>query len=119
MAKDTLFVAQCWAMAGPTMKRMMPRARGRADRILKRTAHIRIILDEKEMPKPSTKKGVNMTKTSKTTAKAKEVPSTTAERPLTEKPNAKKPLGEKKIQTKKPTGTGAKPKTAPAGKEVK
>jgi large subunit ribosomal protein L22 len=31
---------------GPTMKRMMPRAMGRADIIKKRTSHIRLILEE-------------------------------------------------------------------------
>jgi large subunit ribosomal protein L22 len=31
---------------GPTMKRMMPRAMGRADVIKKRTSHIKIILEE-------------------------------------------------------------------------
>ncbi|BGI51576.1 MAG: 50S ribosomal protein L22 [Buchnera aphidicola (Ceratovacuna japonica)] len=29
---------------GPVMKRMMPRAKGRADRILKRTSHIKIVV---------------------------------------------------------------------------
>ena len=33
---------------GPTMKRMRPRARGSADRILKRTSHIKIVLSDKE-----------------------------------------------------------------------
>ena len=100
MAKDTLYVAECWSMAGPTMKRMMPRARGRADRILKRTAHIRIILDEKEIKK-EVKKPV------KTQTKTKEVPATQAERPLTTQPNAKKPLGTKPVEVKKPAS--AKP----------
>ena len=47
MPKESLFVAECYSLQGPTMKRMMPRAKGRGDRILKRTSHIRIILDEK------------------------------------------------------------------------
>ncbi|WP_343189037.1 50S ribosomal protein L22 [Buchnera aphidicola (Chaitoregma tattakana)] len=31
---------------GPMMKRMMPRAKGRADRIFKRTSHIKIVVSE-------------------------------------------------------------------------
>ena len=46
MNKDDLVVAECYVCRGPTLKRMMPRAKGRADRILKRTCHITIVLDE-------------------------------------------------------------------------
>jgi len=45
MNKDTLYVAECYADAGQTLKRIMPRAQGRAFRILKRTSHITIVLD--------------------------------------------------------------------------
>ena len=47
MSKDNLFVAVCYADQGPTLKRVMPRAQGRAFRILKRTSHITIVLDAK------------------------------------------------------------------------
>ena len=47
MSKDNLFVAACYADQGPTLKRVMPRAQGRAFRILKRTSHITIVLDAK------------------------------------------------------------------------
>lgn len=40
-----LYVAETWVGAGPTLKRINIRARGRADRLLKRTSHITIILD--------------------------------------------------------------------------
>lgn len=46
MNKDDLVVAECYVCPGPTLKRMMPRAKGRADRILKRTCNITIVLDE-------------------------------------------------------------------------
>ena len=46
MNKDNLYVAECYATSGPIMKRISFRARGRADRILKRTCHITVVLDE-------------------------------------------------------------------------
>ena len=48
MNKDNLYVAECFVTPGPTMKRIMPRAQGRAYRILKRTSHITIVLKEEE-----------------------------------------------------------------------
>ncbi len=48
MDRDTLYVAECFANKGPTMKRIHPRAQGRAYRIEKRTSHITVILDEKK-----------------------------------------------------------------------
>jgi len=43
---DTLFVKTIFVDGGPTMKRFRPRAMGRAGRILKRTSHVTIVLDE-------------------------------------------------------------------------
>lgn len=43
--KEDLFVAEAYSAQGPTLKRLMIRARGRADRMLKRTSHITVILD--------------------------------------------------------------------------
>ena len=40
MDVDKLFVSEVIVGPGPTMKRLMPRARGSADRILKRTSNI-------------------------------------------------------------------------------
>ena len=48
MDKDNLYVAECFVCPGPIMKRIMPRAQGRAFRILKRSSHITIVLKEKE-----------------------------------------------------------------------
>ena len=45
--KDTLYVAECFADRGPTLKRMQHVSRGRGYRILKRTSHITVILDER------------------------------------------------------------------------
>ena len=47
MNKDNLYIAACYADQGPTMKRVRPRAQGRAYRIEKRMSHITIVLDEK------------------------------------------------------------------------
>ena len=47
MDRDNLYVAECYANKGPTMKRIHPRAQGRAYRIEKRTSHITVVLDEK------------------------------------------------------------------------
>lgn len=55
---DSLVVKEATAGEGPTMKRMMTRARGSGSRILKRTSHIRIILtDEIEIKKREKMKG--------------------------------------------------------------
>ena len=45
---ENLYVAECYANQGPTMKRGRPRAQGRAYRILKRMSNITIVLDEKK-----------------------------------------------------------------------
>ena len=47
MNKDNLYVAECFANKGPTMKRVRPRAQGRAYRIEKRMSHITVVLDER------------------------------------------------------------------------
>jgi len=41
---EELFVSQCFANEGPTLKRWRPRARGRATRIRKRTCHVTVVL---------------------------------------------------------------------------
>ena len=43
---DELFVTRAYVDGGPTLKRFRARARGRGSRILKRTAHITVILAE-------------------------------------------------------------------------
>ena len=47
MNPENLYVAECYANKGPTMKRIKPRAQGRAYRIEKRMSHITIVLDER------------------------------------------------------------------------
>ncbi len=48
MDASRLYISQCYATQGPTLKRMRPRAQGRAFRILKRTSHITLVVAEKE-----------------------------------------------------------------------
>jgi len=48
MNTDKLFVKEAYIDAGPTMKRIMPRARGSADVIRKRSSHITVVVSEKE-----------------------------------------------------------------------
>ena len=48
MDKNNLYVAECYVCPGPILKRIMPRAQGRAFRINKRTSHVTIVLEEKE-----------------------------------------------------------------------
>ncbi len=47
LSRENLYVAECYANRGPIMKRIQPRAQGRAYRIEKRMSHITIVLDEK------------------------------------------------------------------------
>ena len=51
MHAENLYVEECYANKGPTMKRIRPRAQGRAFRVFKRTSNITIVLKEKEQPK--------------------------------------------------------------------
>jgi len=50
MNSDHLKIVKCYVDGGPTLKRVHPRAQGRAYRILKRTSHITVIVDEIERP---------------------------------------------------------------------
>ena len=47
LAKSDLYVAECYADQGPTLKRIQPVSKGRAHRILKRTSHVPIVVKER------------------------------------------------------------------------
>ena len=47
MKAENLYIEECYAGEGPIMKRVRPRAQGRAYRIEKRMSHITIVLDER------------------------------------------------------------------------
>ncbi len=48
MDRGDLFVAECYANGGTSLKRMQPVSKGRGHAILKRTSHITVILDVKK-----------------------------------------------------------------------
>lgn len=45
--ESKLYVKACYANEGVTIKRYMPRAKGSASSIMKRTSHITVVVDEK------------------------------------------------------------------------
>lgn len=47
MNVDNLYVSTAYVDEGPTMKRIHPRSRGQAFKILKRSSHITVAVDEK------------------------------------------------------------------------
>lgn len=47
MSTENLYIEECFANKAPTMKRIRPRAQGRAYRIEKRMSHITIVLNER------------------------------------------------------------------------
>ena len=48
LSRDNLYVSECFVTPGPTMKRIRPRAQGRAFRVLKRSSHVFITVAERE-----------------------------------------------------------------------
>lgn len=47
MNAEKLYIAECFAEQGPIMKRVRPRAQGRAYRIEKRMSHITVVVDQR------------------------------------------------------------------------
>lgn len=94
---DELLVGACYADEGPTLKRWQARARGRVNRIEKRTCHITIVLepDPKSAgrPKRSTAKAAKETPAPETTAP--EADATDGEAPAEEKPKRRTPAKKK------------------------
>ena len=48
MDASKLYVSECFVTPGPTLTRIMPRAKGSADRINKRTSHVTIVVKERD-----------------------------------------------------------------------
>jgi large subunit ribosomal protein L22 len=92
---DTLVVKEATAGEGPTMKRMMTRARGSGSRILKRSSHIRIILtdeieiktrDKSKKKKSGGKTAGRKSKTGGAKSQAKQTKADTGTAAVTESP---------------------------------
>jgi len=78
--KANLYISKIFVDGGPNLKRTLPRSRGRADVILKRSSHITIVLDEiKKIDKKSSKvltpkgEGKEKTVSQKEVKEAKEI----------------------------------------------
>jgi len=116
MDPATLYVAEAFVDEGPTMKRIRPRAQGRAFRILKRTSHITLILEPQgsaprrkpgrrsNQPKAKQEiKNTNATPVAKAVAKAPETSATVkkvAAKKVAKKAPAKKTANDSKGGTK-------------------
>jgi large subunit ribosomal protein L22 len=99
---DGLVVKEATVGEGPTMKRMMTRARGSGSQILKRSSHIRIILtDEIEIKTRDKKKGGKKTGASKKKSHTKGARNAAAgEAGLSKETKVEKTAGSEKDETK-------------------
>lgn len=105
MSKDDLYVAECFANDGQTLKRYWYRSHGSADMLRKRTSHITIILDEKKndeelVTKPKAKAEKEQ-KPAEKPAKKAEGAEKVAKPKEAKTEKAKKPQEQKKVETKK------------------
>lgn len=57
-SEDNLYIKNITVDEGPSLKRILPRARGRADIIKKRTSHVTLVLAEKEAKEKESKEKV-------------------------------------------------------------
>jgi large subunit ribosomal protein L22 len=111
MSAEELYVSAAFVDEGPTFKRWKPRARGRVDRINKRTCHITVIVDNAPAEllegrggtsaKPSASRSARVagSKAAADKAPAKKAP---AKKPAAKKPAADKPAAKKTEDAPKP-----------------
>ncbi|MBN1298897.1 MAG: 50S ribosomal protein L22 [Actinobacteria bacterium] len=98
VSEDDLFIKEIFVTEGPTLKRFKPRARGRADRVLKRTSHITVtVSDEKSGMLKNSGKGVQKAAKTQKPESVKET-SVTKEQDNKGKPAASKQSGKIKSQ---------------------
>jgi len=71
VAEDDLVIKEIFVTEGPTLKRFKPRARGRADRVLKRTSHITVLVSDENKKNLVQKEEKSSTKTRKSKKEAK------------------------------------------------
>jgi large subunit ribosomal protein L22 len=108
---DALTISRVYVDGGPTMKRMRPRAMGRANTILKRTSHITLVLSGERESKKVRKASSSVGKTKKS------VPVKKAAAPSTSTASGKKAAAKKGASAKKVAastkGSGAEKAVAP------
>jgi large subunit ribosomal protein L22 len=95
MDRDTLRLVRAYADNGPMLKRIHPRAMGRAFRIMKRMSHITVIVEEDEALRAAVAK--TKPKPKRATRRTKEAPAPPAAEPKAKKKAAKP---EKKAEEK-------------------
>ena len=136
-ARD-LIVTQAFVDEGPTLKRIRPRAQGRAFRVGKRTSHITVILSDgtavtepipapkatetKKSPEPAVEDTAAEEAAEETTAKKSTAKKSTAKKaaPAAKKSTAKKaaPAAKKTTAKKSAAKKSTAKKTAPAAKKT-
>ncbi len=89
ISEDELYIKEIYVTEGPTLKRWKPRARGRADRVMKRTSHIFVVVSDFGLDEE--KAGIR--------GKSREPGKKTVEGK--NKPAARKPVEDKKTAGKK------------------
>jgi large subunit ribosomal protein L22 len=116
MRADELYVSAAFADEGPTFKRFKPRARGRADRINKRTCHITVIVDNAPAEMLEGRSGKKAAaKTGDRSARvAGSKKATEGKKDTAKKAPAKKPAAKKAAAPKKPEAEKAPATEAPA-----
>lgn len=107
---ETLFVSRIFVNEGPTMKRIMPRAMGRANVIFKRTSHVEVTLEDRpvkaapvnpDVPAKDEDKGKDSKKASgKKSSGGKVVKKTVSKKSIEKKP-VKKAAGSKTTKASK------------------
>lgn len=97
LEESNLYISKILVDEGPKYKRWMPRARGQASEIQKKTSHVTIILDEIEK-KPKKKKKIKEVKPAEKAEKVSEI-----EKPTEKgKPSAEKAKFKPKVEITKP-----------------
>ena len=112
-----LVVAQAFVDEGPTLKRIRPRAQGRAYRIGKRTSHITVVVSDGVAMLPAPKAAAKPAAKAATKAPAESAAPADETAPAKKAPAAKKTTAKKAPAAKKTTATKDTPaKKAPAKK---
>lgn len=96
MRADQLYVSAAFVDEGPTFKRFKPRARGRADRINKRTCHVTVVVENAPAAMLEGRSGTKKAAAKSTDRSARVAGSKKAT------DGSKKPAAAKKPATKKP-----------------